>query len=219
MKENNHEHAEGGEHIPFSMETPLREDAFELDDELKMELIEKHFKEIMLILGLDLNDDSLKGTPHRVAKMYVREMFKGLNPKNKPGIKLFDNRYNYKHILLEKNISFHSVCEHHFVPIMGKAHVAYIPDRKIVGLSKLNRVVRYFALRPQVQERMTVQIANLLRDALETPDVAVIMEADHLCVAMRGVQDEGSSTVTSEFCGRFLDSKVREELMRQINMV
>ncbi|MFA9215223.1 MAG: GTP cyclohydrolase I FolE, partial [Candidatus Methylacidiphilales bacterium] len=148
----------GDDHVGFSLETPLREDAFKLDDDLKIELISKHFKEIMQILGLDLSDDSLSGTPNRVAKMYVKEIFSGLNPKNKPEVKLFENRYNYKNILLEKNISFHSVCEHHFVPITGKAHVAYIPIGKVVGLSKLNRIVRYFALRPQVQERMTIQI-------------------------------------------------------------
>ncbi len=200
----------------FSMETPLREDAFELDDELKIELIEKHFKEIMQILGLDLSDDSLSGTPNRVAKMYVKEIFKGLNPKNKPEVKLFENRYNYNNILLEKNISFHSVCEHHFVPITGIAHVAYIPNEKVVGLSKLNMVVRYFAQRPQVQERMTIQILNMLKEELHTNDVAVIIEADHMCVAMRGVQDANSSTVTSEFSGKFIDSKTREELMKYI---
>jgi GTP cyclohydrolase I len=217
MKENNNPEAENG-HLHFSTETPLREDAFELDDDLKIELIEKHFREIMFILGLDMNDDSLQGTPHRVARMYVKEMFKGLNPLNKPEVRLFDNRYHYKTMLVEKNISFHSVCEHHFVPIMGKAHVAYIPNGKVVGLSKLNRIVRYFALRPQVQERMTVQIATMLRESLLTDDVAVIIEADHLCVAMRGVQDESSSTITSEFCGKFQDATTREDLMRMIAM-
>ncbi len=206
----------GDSHAGFSMETPLREDAFALDDELKIELIEKHFKEIMLILGLDLNDDSLSGTPHRVAKMYVTEMFKGLDPKNLPIAKLFDNRYQYKNMLVEKNISFHSVCEHHFVPIIGKAHVSYIPNGKVVGLSKLNRIVRYFAQRPQVQERMTVQIANMLKEALGTDDVAVIIEADHMCVAMRGVQDVTSSTVTSDYSGKFLDMKTREEFIKMI---
>jgi GTP cyclohydrolase I len=206
----------GDDHEGFSMETPLREDAFALDDELKIELIEKHFKEIMLILGLDLNDDSLSGTPHRVAKMYVTEMFKGLDPKNLPVAKLFENKYNYKNMLVEKNISFHSVCEHHFVPIIGKAHVAYIPNGKVVGLSKLNRIVRYFAQRPQVQERMTVQIANMLKEALGTNDVAVIIEADHMCVAMRGVQDVTSSTVTSDYSGKFLDMKTREEFIKMI---
>ncbi len=206
----------GDSHAGFSMETPLREDAFALDDELKIELIEKHFKEIMLILGLDLNDDSLSGTPHRVAKMYVTEMFKGLDPKNLPVAKLFDNRYQYKNMLVEKNISFHSVCEHHFVPIIGKAHVSYIPNGKVVGLSKLNRIVRYFAQRPQVQERMTVQIATMLKEALGTDDVAVIIEADHMCVAMRGVQDVTSSTVTSDYSGKFLDMKTREEFIKMI---
>jgi len=200
----------------FSLETPLREDAFKLDDELKIELISKHFKEIMQILGLDLSDDSLKGTPNRVAKMYVNEIFSGLNPKNKPEVKLFENRYNYKNILLEKNISFHSVCEHHFVPIVGKAHLAYIPNGKVVGLSKLNRIVKYFAQRPQVQERMTIQIVNMLREELNSESVAVIIEADHMCVAMRGVQDINSSTITSEFTGKFLDNSTREELMKYI---
>lgn len=206
------------DHQLFSMETPLRADAFELDDDLKIELIQKHFKEIMLILGLDLNDDSLKGTPNRVAKMYVKEMFKGLDPKNMPEAKLFENKFKYKNILLEKNISFHSVCEHHFVPIIGKAHVAYIPNGSVVGLSKLNRIVRYFAQRPQVQERMTIQIANMLKDVLHTQDVAVIIEADHMCVAMRGVQDITSSTVTAEYGGKFQDAKTREELMRMISL-
>lgn len=206
----------GDDHVGFSLDTPLREDAFQLDDKLKIELISKHFKEIMQILGLDLSDDSLSGTPNRVAKMYVTEIFSGLNPKNKPEVKLFENRYNYKNILLEKNISFHSVCEHHFVPITGKAHVAYIPNGKVVGLSKLNRIVRYFAQRPQVQERMTIQIVNMLKEELNTDSVAVIIEADHMCVAMRGVQDVHSSTVTSEFSGKFLDTKTREELMKYI---
>ncbi len=204
--------------LSFSMETPLREDAFALDDEIKIELIAKHFKEIMQILGLDLNDDSLSGTPNRVAKMYVTEMFKGLNPENVPSVKLFDNKYHYKNMLIEKNISFHSVCEHHFVPIIGKAHVAYIPNEKVVGLSKLNRIVRYFAQRPQVQERMTIQITNMLKESLHSEDVAVIIEADHMCVAMRGVQDTSSSTITSEFSGKFIDAKTREELMRFIAM-
>jgi GTP cyclohydrolase I len=201
----------GENHTGFSMETPIREDAFAMDDELKIELIEKHFKEIMLILGLDLSDDSLSGTPHRVAKMYVTEMFKGLNPKNLPEAKLFENKYQYKNMLIVKNISFHRVCVH-------KAHVAYIPNGKVVGLSKLNRIVRYFAQRPQVQERMTVQIASMLKEALATDDVAVIIEADHMCVAMRGVQDITSSTITSEFSGKFLDGKNREELLRLITM-
>jgi GTP cyclohydrolase I len=215
---NKHFEETGENHESFSLETPLRADAFELDDELKIELIEKHFKEIMLILGLDLNDDSLKGTPHRVAKMYVREIFSGLNPANKPHVKLFENKYQYKNMLVEKNISLHSICEHHFVPIIGKAHVAYIPNGKVVGLSKLNRIVRYFASRPQVQERMTIQILNMLKESLQTDDVAVIIEADHLCVASRGVQDQTSNTITAEYSGKFLDARMREELLSLINM-
>lgn len=218
--ENNNERHEqvGDNHASFSLETPLRDDAFKLDDELKIELIEKHFKEIMLILGLDLSDDSLQGTPHRVAKMYVKEIFSGLNPANAPEVKLFENRYQYKNMLVEKSISFHSLCEHHFVPIIGKAHVAYIPNGRVVGLSKLNRIVRYFARRPQVQERMTIQIANMLKEALGTNDVAVVIEADHLCVASRGVQDITSNTVTSEYSGKFLDVKTREEFLKYISL-
>jgi GTP cyclohydrolase I len=212
-----HDHV-GDSHASFSLETPLRADAFELDDELKIELIEKHFKEIMQILGLDLSDDSLKGTPHRVAKMYVKETFSGLNPANAPEVKLFENKYQYKNMLVEKSISFHSLCEHHFVPIVGKAHVAYIPNGKVVGLSKLNRIVRYFARRPQVQERMTIQIANMLKEALGTNDVAIIIEADHMCVASRGVQDVTSNTITSEYSGKFLDVKTREEFIKYISL-
>lgn len=214
---NNHD-AVGDAHASFSLETPLRADAFKLDDDLKIELIEKHFKEIMLILGLDLSDDSLQGTPHRVAKMYVKEIFSGLNPANAPEVKLFENRYQYKNMLVEKSISFHSLCEHHFVPIIGKAHVAYIPNGRVVGLSKLNRIVRYFARRPQVQERMTIQIANMLKETLGTNDVAVLIEADHLCVASRGVQDITSNTVTSEYSGKFLDVKTREEFLKYITL-
>ncbi len=201
-----------------NIESPLRADAFDIDDEIKIELIEKHFKEIMLILGLDLSDDSLKGTPHRVAKMYVKEIFRGLNPLNKPKAKLFENKYQYKQMLVEKNISFFSNCEHHFVPIIGRAHLAYISNGKVVGLSKLNRIVRYYAARPQVQERMTVQIANELKEVLKTDDVAVLIEADHLCVASRGIQDITSKTVTSEYSGKFIDQKTREEFLKYVQM-
>jgi GTP cyclohydrolase I len=153
----------GDEHVGTSYDTPLREDAFDIDDDLKIELIEKHFKEIMQIMGLDLNDDSLSGTPHRVAKMYVKEIFSGLNPENKPEVRLFDNKYSYSEMLVEKDITFYSNCEHHFVPIVGKAHVAYISSGKVIGLSKINRIVQYYAKRPQVQERLTVQIGNALK--------------------------------------------------------
>jgi GTP cyclohydrolase I len=206
----------GDAHLPVSMETPLRADAFELDDELKIELIEKHFRDIMLILGLDLEDESLKGTPHRVAKMYVKEIFSGLNPANKPSISLFDNAYRYRRMLVEKDISFHSNCEHHFVPFQGKAHIAYFPNGKVIGLSKLNRIVRYYARRPQVQERLTMQIANELKKALGTEDVAVMIDAEHMCVSARGVQDHSSSTITAEYSGQFENAAVRSEFLHYV---
>jgi len=206
----------GDEHIGTSAETPLRPDAFEMDDNLKMELIEKHFHEIMQILGLDLTDDSLKGTPQRVAKMYVQEIFSGLNPKNKPDIKLFENKYNYNEMLVEKEITFFSNCEHHFVPIIGKAHVAYISNGHVIGLSKIHRIVNYFAKRPQVQERMTIQIANELKKALKTEDIAVVIDAEHLCVSSRGVEDTTSSTVTSNYSGKFQEDSYKQEFLQHI---
>ena len=206
----------GDDHIGTSFETPLRPDAFEMDDDLKIELIEKHFREIMLVLGLDLNDDSLKGTPHRVAKMYVKEIFRGLNPKNKPNVKLFNNKYDYNEMLIEKNISFYSNCEHHFVPIVGKVHVGYLANDRVIGLSKIHRIVNYYAKRPQVQERMTIQIANELKDKLETEDIAVVIDANHLCVSSRGVEDTTSNTVTSKFFGRFEKDTYKQEFLRHI---
>jgi len=204
------------DHIMTSIETPIRSDAFEIDDEIKIELIEKRFREIMEVLGLDLTDDSLKDTPRRVAKMYVKESFSGLNPKNKPAATLFENKYKFNQMLVEKDITVYSYCEHHFVPIIGKAHVAYFSGGKVVGLSKINRTAQYFSKRPQVQERLTVQIANEMKEMLGTDDVAVIIEADHLCVASRGVQDVSSSTITSSYHGKFLDSSVREEFLRYV---
>ena len=203
----------GDNHVMTSAETPLREDAFELDDDLKIELIEEKFRDIMNILGLDLTDDSLKGTPHRVAKMYVKEIFSGLNPQNKPKIALFENKYQYKEMLVEKDITFYSNCEHHFVPIIGKAHVAYISNGKVIGLSKINRIVQYFAKRPQVQERLTIQIANYLKETLQTEDVAVIIDAHHLCVSSRGIQDITSSTITSSFNVKFNNEQTRNEFL------
>jgi GTP cyclohydrolase I len=209
----------GEEHVGTSFETPLREDAFEMDDDLKIELIEKHFREIMHIMGLDLTDDSLKGTPHRVAKMYVKEVFSGLNPKNKPAAKLFENKYKYNEMLVEKDITFHSHCEHHFVPIYGKAHVAYISNGDVIGLSKINRIVQYYSKRPQVQERLTMQIGNELKEVLGTEDVAVIMDAYHMCVSSRGVQDTNSSTVTSFYSGKFQhDEQTRIEFLKYIEL-
>lgn len=203
----------GDNHISSSLNTPLRAGAFEKDDELKIELIAKHFKEIMHILGLDLNDDSLKGTPERVAKMYVNEIFRGLNPDNRPETRLFENKFKFNELLVEKDISFYSNCEHHFVPFFGKAHVAYIPSGKVVGLSKINRIVQYYASRPQVQERLTVQIANDLKEALGTESVAIIIEAKHLCVASRGVKDDSSTTTTSHYSGKFNDDHLRNEFL------
>ncbi len=209
----------GDEHIGTSHETPLREDAFEMDDDLKMELIEKHFKEIMHVLGLDLTDDSLKGTPKRVAKMYINEIFSGLNPKNKPDVKLFENKYKYKEMLVEKDITFFSNCEHHFVPIYGKAHVAYISNGNVIGLSKINRIVQFFAKRPQVQERLTMQIGNELKDILGSDDVAVVIDAHHMCVSSRGIQDVNSSTVTSFYSGKFeSDENSKAEFMKYISL-
>ncbi len=204
------------DHILTSIDTPLRSDAFKLDDELKIELIEKNFKEIMHILGLDLNDESLKDTPKRVAKMFVKEVFNGLNPDNKPKPTIFNNKFNFNEMLVEKNITIYSYCEHHFVPIIGKAHIAYFPKNHIIGLSKLNRVAQYFAKRPQVQERLTIQIANELKDILSTDDVAVLIDADHLCVASRGVNDVNSSTITSSYNGKFMNDEIRKEFLSHI---
>lgn len=202
----------GDNHVATSKDTPMRKDAFLLDDEAKIQKIAGHFKEIMLTLGLDLNDDSLKGTPDRVGKMFVKEVFHGLDPKNKPDIKLFENKFDYNEMLVEKGIKVHSFCEHHFVPIIGKAQVAYISNGHVIGLSKINRIVDYYARRPQVQERLTVQIAEELMRVLKTKDIAVIIEAEHMCVSLRGIKDEGSSTITSSFHGKFLEESTKQEL-------
>lgn len=206
----------GENHLSTSLETPLRKDAFDLTNEEKIDKIEGYFHKIMETLGLDLEDESLSGTPRRVAKMYVNELFSGLNPANRPPATLFTNNYDYSQMLLEKNITFYSTCEHHFVPIHGKAHVAYFSSGQVIGLSKLNRIVHYFARRPQVQERLTEQIAAELKHVLQTDDVAVIMDASHLCVASRGIRDTNCSTVTAAYYGKFKDPRVREELLRYI---
>lgn len=208
----------GDSHASGSAETPLRAGAFDLSNEEKIVLIEKHFREIMHTLGLDLNDDSLSGTPYRVAKMYVEEIFSGLDPANQPKIALFENRYGYNQMLVEKNITLFSNCEHHFVPIVGKAHVAYISNGKVIGLSKIHRIVRYFARRPQVQERLTVQISNYLSEVLQTEDVAVIIDAEHLCVSSRGIEDSTSSTITSSFKGKFQEEAVKKEFLQYLSM-
>lgn len=199
------------------IDTPLIETAFNLSDEEKIERIEFLFAEIMDTLGLDLTDDSLKNTPHRVAKMFVKESFSGLNPENKPSISLFDNKYGYHNMLVEKDITLYSNCEHHFVPIIGKAHVAYIPHSKVIGLSKINRLVQYYAKRPQVQERLTIQITEALKEILHHDDVAVVIEADHLCVASRCIKDTNSFTVTSNFSGKFQEEKYQQEFLSYIH--
>ncbi|HLV70078.1 MAG TPA: GTP cyclohydrolase I FolE [Xanthomarina sp.] len=206
----------GDDHLFTGLKTPLRTDAFKLSDTEKKERIAILFEEIMDVIGLDLTDDSLKGTPKRVAKMYIDEIFSGLNPKNKPQVALFDNKYQYNQMLIEKNITFYSNCEHHFVPIIGTAHVAYISSGTVIGLSKLNRIVQYYAKRPQVQERLTNQIAEELKSILNTPDVAVIIDAKHLCVSSRGIQDDTSAMVTSYYGGQFNTAEKISELQNYL---
>jgi len=205
-------------HFSLTDQTPLRDDAFDISDDKKIAIIQKHFAAIMETLGLDLTDDSLSDTPLRVAKMFVKENFSGLNPSNKPLVKLFKNKYKYDEMLIEKNIHVSSTCEHHFLPITGTAAVAYIPNGSVVGLSKLNRVVNYFAKRPQVQERMTRQIGQELIKALGTEDVAVVINAAHLCVSSRGINDKNSLTITSFYSGKFKDSKMKKEFLHHIQL-
>jgi GTP cyclohydrolase I len=207
----------GDNHVATSIETPMREDAFVLSDAEKITKIESHFREIMLTLGLDLTDDSLRGTPKRVAKMYIEEIFSGLNPANEPKIALFENKFGYNEMLVEKNISFYSNCEHHFVPIMGKTHIAYISSGQVIGLSKLNRIVQYFAKRPQVQERLTIQIAKYLQKVLNSEHVAVYIDAKHLCVSSRGVKDDSTSTITSYYGGKFLEDNTKREFLDSLH--
>ncbi len=207
----------GDSHIASSSETPLRSDAFDVPNDEKIKKIASHFRCIMETLGLDLTDDSLRGTPLRVAKMYVEEVFSGLDPANKPLPTLFNNKFNYREMVVEKEITFYSHCEHHFVPIIGKAHVAYISSGKVIGLSKINRIVQYYAKRPQVQERLTIQIAEDLKKTLQTEDVAVVMDADHLCVSSRGVNDTNSKTGTAYFSGRFKEQNTKSEFLNYIN--
>ncbi|WP_289022871.1 GTP cyclohydrolase I FolE [uncultured Salegentibacter sp.] len=209
---------QGDAHAGSSAENPIREDAFELSDIEKVALINKDVKRIMETLGLDLTDDSLKGTPQRVAKMFVNEIFAGLNPEKKPIASTFENKYKYGEMLVEKNITVYSTCEHHLLPIVGKAHVAYISKGRVIGLSKMNRIVDYFAKRPQVQERMTMQIVQELQKALGTPDVACVVDAKHLCVNSRGIRDIDSSTVTSEFGGAFKEQSVKREFLDYIKL-
>jgi GTP cyclohydrolase I len=206
----------GDEHQMTSAETPLRPDAFDKSDTEKMATIEKHFHIIMEEMGLDMTDDSLRGTPHRVAKMFIQEIFSGLNPANKPKISVFENSYQYDKMLVEANISFNSTCEHHFLPIIGKAHIGYVSNGKVIGLSKLNRIVDYFARRPQVQERMIMQIFNELKTVLNTEDVIVVVEAEHLCVSSRGIKDSSSYTSTIQYGGIFSEKENRNDFFNLI---
>nr|WP_317631688.1 GTP cyclohydrolase I FolE [uncultured Flavobacterium sp.] len=208
----------GENHIGTCSDTPLRADAFVLSDEEKIESIKKDVENILITLGMDLTDDSLKGTPNRVAKMFVKEIFGGLNPAKKASSSTFDNKYKYGEMLVEKNIVVYSTCEHHLLPIVGRAHVAYISNGKVVGLSKMNRIVDFYAKRPQVQERLTIQIVKELQQVLNTDDVACIIDAKHLCVNSRGIRDIESSTVTAEFGGKFKDENVRKEFIEYIKL-
>lgn len=208
----------GDDHIATNAETPLRPDAFELSDDEKINAIKKDVENILNTLGLDLTDDSLKGTPNRVAKMFVKEIFGGLHPNKKPGSSTFENKYKYGEMLVEKNITVYSTCEHHLLPIVGRAHVAYISNGTVVGLSKMNRIVDYFAKRPQVQERLTIQVVQELQRVLNTEDVACVIDAKHLCVNSRGIRDIESSTVTAEFGGKFKEDKVRREFLDYIKL-
>ena len=208
----------GDNHISSSAKNPVREDAFDISDDEKIISIKKDVENILLTLGMDLTDDSLKGTPNRVAKMFVKEIFGGLNPAKKPNASTFENNYKYGEMLVEKNITVYSTCEHHLLPIIGRAHVAYISNGRVVGLSKINRIVEFYAKRPQVQERLTMQIVQELQIALNTEDVACIIDAKHLCVNSRGIKDIESSTVTSEFGGKFKEEQTRRELLEYIKL-
>ncbi|SFN88451.1 GTP cyclohydrolase I [Bizionia echini] len=208
----------GDDHVGTSADTPLRNDAFVLNSEEKIDIIKDDVRHIMETLGLDLSDDSLKGTPNRVAKMFVNEIFGGLNPNKKPSASTFENKYKYGEMLVEKNITVYSTCEHHLLPIVGKAHVAYISNGSVVGLSKMNRIVDYFAKRPQVQERLTIQVVQELQKVLNTDDVACVIDAKHLCVNSRGIRDTESSTVTAEFGGKFKEAGTRREFLDYIKL-
>ena len=208
----------GNNHIATSAENPVRKDAFDLTDEQKIESIKGDVEKILQTLGMDLTDDSIQGTPNRVAKMFVKELFGGLNPAKKPTASTFENNYKYGEMLVEKNITLYSTCEHHLLPIIGRAHIAYISSGRVIGLSKMNRIVDYYAKRPQVQERLTMQIVQELKMALNTEDVACVIDAKHLCVNSRGIRDIESSTVTSEFGGKFKEKETRREFLNYIQM-
>jgi GTP cyclohydrolase IA len=202
-----------------SYETPMLPNAFKMDDQKKIEMIAGHFREIMRILGLDTECDSIKSTPYRVAKMYVKEIFSGLDPKNKPTISLFENKFSYDKMIVERDITVQSNCEHHFVPFLGKAHVGYFANGKVIGLSKINRIVQYYSRRPQLQERLTMQIAHEIMDLTNAESVAVLVKAKHMCVASRGIQDDSTSTITAEYSGKFNEPAIRDEFLKYVGII
>ncbi|MCF6350980.1 MAG: GTP cyclohydrolase I FolE [Flavobacteriaceae bacterium] len=218
LKNNNIDDELGNSHIATTANTPLRKDAFKLSDENKIKEIEKNIANILHTLGMDLTDDSIKGTPKRVAKAYVKELFRGLNPKNKPAASTFNNNYKYEEMLVEKNITVYSTCEHHLLPIVGKAHIAYLSNDKVIGLSKMNRIVDYYAKRPQVQERLTMQVVEELKNVLGTEDVACVIDAKHLCVNSRGIKDISSSTITAAYGGKFKQESIKQEFLKYIQI-
>ena len=212
-----HEHL-----VSLGLETPTIKSAFkdfqEIDSDTKIEIIKNHFEGIMQTLGLDLEDDSLMDTPRRVAKMYVNEIFWGLDWEKFPKCTKIENKMGYNEMVIERGINVQSNCEHHFVIIDGLATVAYIPNKTVLGLSKMNRIVEYFAKRPQVQERLTEQVFHAISFILETDNVAVLIDAKHYCVASRGVEDAGSQTTTSKLGGAFKNDPVtRSEFMAIAN--
>lgn len=195
----------------MGVQTPILKSGW--DDETKINEIEKHFEQIMTTLDLNLEDDSLAETPRRVAKMFVKELYWGLNPDYFPKCTTVENKMKYDEMIIEKDITCMSSCEHHFVTIDSKCSIAYIPNKKVLGLSKLNRIVEYFARRPQIQERLTEQIFHALCYILGTNDIAVVVKGVHYCVKSRGIQDYNSSTITSKIGGRFEEQSVRDEFL------
>ena len=210
---NNHVKKDSSLFIRPENNEPLWTSSPAQNDEIKIKKISAHFREIMLTLGLDLDNDSLRGTPNRIAEMYVKEMFQGLDPKKEPKITLFENAFQYNEMLVEKNIRLHSCCEHHFVPIIGKVHIGYYSSGKLIGLSKINRLVNYYSKRPQLQERLTEQIAEALKNALSTNDVAVVINAAHMCLTTRGITDTDCKTLTSHYSGKFKNEEVKKEFL------
>lgn len=203
--------------IKIGVESPMVETKLSKYEE-RLVTITRNVSEIMVALGLDLKDDSLCETPRRIAKMYLNEIFWGLDYNNFPKITTIENKMQYDNVLLERHIKVNSTCEHHFIPMMGEAFIAYLPDKKVIGLSKINRIVEFFSRRPQVQERLTEQIFHTLCMLLETDNVAVLIKAEHTCVKLRGVEDTNSDTLTSRLGGIFFNSPSRNEFYQSIRL-